>query len=65
MMLFSLPERYFYILGILFTFDLFVPGDTLGEVLFLISSNDSKQCTLNIKELILNLFLIPWSHGGI
>ena len=60
MMLFLLPESYFYILGILLTFDLFVPEDILGEVSFLISSNDYKQYTLNIQKHILNPFL---SHG--
>ena len=65
MMLFLLPESYFYILGILLTFDLFVPGDILGEVLFLISSNDSKQCILDILKTHTELIFIPWSHGGI
>ena len=35
MMLFPLPESYFFILGILFTFDLFVPGDILRGGLIL------------------------------
>ena len=35
MMLFLLPESYFFILGILFTFDLFVPGGILRGVLII------------------------------
>ena len=57
MMLFLLHESYFYILGILLTFDLFVPEDILGEVLCLISSNDYKQYTVNIYKHIRNPFL--------
>ena len=65
MMLFLLPESCLFILGVLFNFDLFVPGDILRGGIILDFLKWFQKIHIKYLKTHTETIFIPWSHGGI